>query len=158
MRRMTDDERDARRPSLDWRAIARGSLVGFVGSLAVIGLIAFLRHKLDGFARSGAETAVSLLIIVAYFAGGYFSADLETRSPAASGAIVGIATALLDWSVSIAVWLVRRPDHFLQGPQREHPGIALLGPLIFGAIFGALGGMWAGRNRSLSRAPDDDTP
>ncbi len=117
----------------------------------VLGLIVFLRHNLNGFADTGAETAVSLLIVIGYCMAGYFAVGRLSRSPVAAGAIAGAAVALLDWAVSVAAWVVRRHGEFLRGPQSDHRGVALLGPLFVGAIFGALGAIWARRNQRSTR-------
>jgi hypothetical protein len=134
--------------SLDWWAITRGSLVGLVASLMFYGVIAGFRHSFTGFRGSGAETAVSLLALACYFVGGNVAVGTRYERAITAGAVSGVAVACLGQVISFAILVQRNHGPWLQGPGREHPQIALLGPLVFGALFGALGGAWAKRRRS----------
>ncbi len=89
---------------LDWRSIARGSVVGFAASVVVFGLIEALRHRLHGFAGSGAETVVSLLALVCYIVGGFYAVGSKGVSARTTGALAGIGVACLGIVVSLAMW------------------------------------------------------
>ena len=134
--------------SLDWRAITRGSLVGLAASLVLLGITSGLRHSLTGFTDSGAEKAVSLLALVCYFAGGYLAVGSGYRRAVIAGVLAGVLVACLGQVISFVFWFQSHHGHWLEGPRGEHPRLALIGPLVFGAAFGALGGLWARRRRS----------
>ena len=112
-----------------------------------------MRHVVSGFANSGAEKAVSLLALVCYFVGGYYADDATADSAGVAGGLAGMGVACLGLALSLAIWAVRRDGSWLTGERGKHPGVVLTGPFIFGAIFGALGGLWA-RRRRLSAPPN----
>jgi hypothetical protein len=145
---MTRSSREShldRSPNL--RMTIRGSFVGFLGLLVLFGILTAFWHTHNGFAGGAAAGTVSLLALPCYFVAGYFTVDSKLAPPMRNGAIAGAISASCGVALSLLIWLADRNGPFLTGKSASHPAVALVGPLVFGCCFGALGGATSARRR-----------
>ena len=131
------------------KAITRGALVGFGASVVLFVLLVTLNALVDGFTDSNAERAVSLLVIGCYVLAGFSAVRSARDSGAAIGAYAGVGAASFGLLLSAVVWAVRGGP-FLAHDTGGHPAAAVVGPLLFGAAFGWLGGLWGDRREAKS--------
>ena len=102
----------------------------------------------DGTLDNVIETAISLVVLPGYLLAGYVAVGPDTAFPGTEGAFAGIGAVGLGLVTSLVLWAVRHHGAFLRGNRANHPGIALFGPVVFGAIFAALGGIWSARKHA----------
>jgi hypothetical protein len=133
---------------VDWRRVAFGSLLGFGVSAIVFAAMSVVGLFVHGTLDNAIETAISLVVLVGYLLAGYIAVGPDAAFPATEGALAGIGAVGLGLVTSLALWAARQHGAFLRGDRANHPGIALFGPVVFGAIFAALGGIWSARKHA----------
>jgi uncharacterized membrane protein (DUF485 family) len=134
--------------SIEWRAVARGALVGFAVIVPVTIVQAVLRREVSDYDNSGWRYPLFVLILAAYLAAGWFAARTRTDEPLTYGTLGGVGTLLLWIPTRIVIWAVREDDRglFTGDKAALRPG-QLFGQLVIAAAFGMLGG-WAAARRA----------
>jgi hypothetical protein len=135
----------------DRNLVVRGAIVTLALSLALAGILALLGSAVDGFEGSTAETIVTLLSLGCYAVGGFTSVDRNTESGARNGTVavmIGVAVGM----AAIFVLLVAFDSGPLAGLSAIELQAKIIGPFIFGALFGALVGWYAGRRVTFALA------
>ena len=130
-------------------AVAVGSIAGVVVTLPVVAALALLHNVVDGFADSAWDRGLSLLVIAGYIAAGYIARSARAPAPRCVAALAGCGVALLHFAGSLVVWAFQG-GAFLTGSRAAHATLVIVGPYVFGAIFGALGGSIAARRAATT--------
>jgi hypothetical protein len=133
---------------IDWRAVARGSIVG----LAIIVPVTILRVVLDreirDFDDSGWIYPLFVLILVAYFAAGWVAGRARPEAPLSHGTIAGIGTLVLWIPIRVVIWAVREDGRGLfSGDQAAlRPG-QVFGAFVIASALAMIGGFLGSRVR-----------
>ena len=131
---------------IDWRAVARGALVGFAVIVPVTIVQAVLRREVSDYDNSGWRYPLFVLILVAYLAAGWFAGRGRIEEPFTYGTLAGVGALVLWIPTRIVIWAVREDDRglFTGNKAALRPG-QLFGQLVIAASLGMLGAWLSGR-------------
>ena len=137
---------------IDWRAVARGALLGLLVLVAASVVEALLDRNIDSFRDSGWIYPLFVLILFGYALGGWQAGGLAPGAGLSNGALAGMGAFLLWIPVRIVIWLIRDEDRglFTGHSPALRPG-QLFGHLLIGAALGMIGG-WLGARAALRSA------
>jgi len=137
---------------IDWRAVARGALLGLLVLVVASVVEALLDRNIDSFRDSGWIYPLFVLILFGYALGGWQAGRLAPGAGLSNGALAGMGAFLLWIPVRIVIWLIRDEDRglFTGHSPALRPG-QLFGHLLIGAALGMLGG-WLGARAALRSA------
>ena len=142
-------ERDA---PVEWRAVARGALVGFAVIVPVTILQAVLRREVHDFDGSGWRYPLFVLILVGYLAAGWFAGRGRPDEQLMYGTFGAVGTLVLWIPTRIVIWAVREDGRGLFSGDKAalRPG-QLFGQLVIASAFGMIGA-WLANRRARRRA------
>ncbi len=138
---------------VDGRAVLRGAGAALVLIVPVTIVRAVVERDVTDFSTSAWIYPLSLLILVAYAAGGAAAARSARVAPVWQGALAAVAAVAAWIPIRIVVWALREGDRGLvSGNQAALPPGQVFGALALALAFGALGAWLAGRVRRPARA------
>ena len=131
---------------IDWRAVARGALVGFAVIVPVTIVQAVLRREVSDYDNSGWRYPLFVLILLAYLAAGWFAGRSRIDEPFTYGTLAGVGALVLWIPTRVVIWAVREDDRglFTGSKAALRPG-QVFGQLVIAASLGMLGAWLAGR-------------
>jgi hypothetical protein len=136
--------------SIQWRAVARGALVGFAVIVPVTILQAVLRREVHDFNHSGWRFPLFALILVGYLAAGWFAGRGRPDEQLMYGTLGAVGALVLWIPTRIVIWAVREDGRGLFSGDNAvlRPG-QLFGQLVIASALGMvgawLGNRWARR-------------
>jgi hypothetical protein len=138
-------------PGVDWRAVARGALVGLAIIVPVTILRAVLDREVRDFDDSGWIYPLFVLVLVAYFAAGWVAGRARPDLPFTHGALAGLGALVLWIPIRIVIWALREDGRGLfSGDDAALAPGQLFGAFVLAAAFGMIGALVAARLRSRS--------
>lgn len=150
---LADDAADD--DSIDWRACARGALVGLAVIVPTTIVRVVLDRELDDFDDSGWVYPLFVLILVAYLAAGWVAGRARPDTPLTHGTIAGVGVFVAWLPVRVVIWAVREDERELFSGRDAalRPG-QIFGHLVIAATLGMLGAAAAARLGQRRRASD----
>jgi len=136
---------------VDWRAVARGALVGFSVIVPVTVLHAVLDHEIRDFDDSGWRSVLYLFILGGFLAAGWVAGRLREDTPFMHGTFAATGALVLWIPARIVIWAAREDDRgLISGKDAAlRPGQLFVTLLI--AVSLGMFGAWLGA-RLVARA------
>jgi hypothetical protein len=142
------------RATIDWRAVARGALLGLGLIIPTTIVSAVLDRSIDDFEDSGWRVLLALLVVAAFVPAGAYAARLARDAPLANGALAGLGAFVAWLPLRVIIWLTRDDNQGLvSGRDPVFRLGQVFGFLVISTAFGMLGGFLASHRRE--RTPDD---
>jgi hypothetical protein len=136
------------RTIIEWRAVARGALLGLALIIPITILDAVIDRQIDDFEDSGWRVLIALLIMAAFIPAGAYAARFTPNAPLTNGALAGLGAFAVWIPIRVLIWLIRDDNRGLVSGRDPvlRPG-QVFGFLVISAALGMLGGFLASRRR-----------
>jgi hypothetical protein len=143
-------------PTVDWRVVLRGSLVGLAIIVPVTVLRVVLDREVRDFDDSGWIYPLFVLILIGYMVAGWVGGRARPDTPLMHGSLAGIGVLVLWIPARIVIWAVREDGRGLVSGDKAalRPG-QVFGAFVIAAALSMFGG-WLGARVRVRRA--DATP
>ena len=134
---------------VDWRIVARGSLLGLAVIVPTTVLRVVLDRELADFDNSGWIYPLFVMILVGYGLAGWIAGGADSPAPLMHGTLAGIGVLVLWIPIRIAIWIVREDGRglFTGRDAALRPG-QLFGNLVIASALAMLGALLASRRQA----------
>lgn len=144
---------------IDWRAVARGALLGLALTIPISIVDALLDRSIDNFEDSGWRVLLALLLLATFVPAGGYAARFIRDGPLTNGALAGLGAFLLWLPVRVVIWLTRDDNRGLvSGRDPVFRLGQVFGFLVISTALGMLGGFLASRRQRRAHDSGGSTP
>jgi hypothetical protein len=136
------------RTFIEWRAVARGALLGLALIIPITIIDAVIDQQIDDFEDSGWRVLIALLIMAAFIPAGAYAARFTPNAPLTNGALAGLGAFAVWIPIRVLIWLMRNDDRGLVSGR--DPVLRLgqvFGFLVISTALGMLGAFLASRRQ-----------